>query len=227
MGNLFAHAAAWVTQNPSWTDAILAAGILIQGELTILLGTYLAINGSVTWEQFFGTTLVALVLGELCVYAVGRALRLSRFGWRFHHRKKGNKRTQFYTHHLKQDTGKLLLIGKFIPATNFLLIFLSGWTRIAFKDFFKAYLKSVLFWFGSIAVLAYFAMSGVHYLKSSNIFRDAEIGIVVVLLALFGGEFVLKKLFNRYEDKEEKAGTIRDTDEEEADEKHRESQKEP
>lgn len=217
MGNLFAHVVAWIAQNPSWTDAILAAGMLVQGELTIILGTYLALGGTITWTQFFVMTLAALFAGETFVYALGRTIRTTRFGWRFYRKRKHNKRTQLYTYQLKQNMGKFFMIGKFVPAMNILMLFLAGWTRTKFGPYFRAYVRSALVWFASITFLAYLTMSGIHLLKASNVIRDAEIGIVAVFVVLFGGELLLKNMFDRYERKEERTTAIEDLTEEDGD----------
>lgn len=215
MGNLISAVTTWVVHNPAWTDAILAAGILIQGELTIILGTYLVIGGSITWGQFFTMTLAALFLGETTVYLIGRIVRTTRFGWRLYRKKKDDRRIQFYTYHMKRNMGRLFMIGKFVPATNIILLFLAGWTRTRFAEYFRAYVKSALLWFSVITALAYFTMSGVHYLKATNIFRNTEIAIVVILAVLFGGEYALKKLLGKYAQTEEGARAIGDAVEEE------------
>jgi len=203
MSNLLAVVSGWIVLNPSWTDLILAAGILIQGELTILLAVFLIVSGSLAWGQFLATTLPALFIGEISVYLLGRIIRTTRFGWRFHKRKKKNRRNQFYTYHLKQNMGKLFFVGKFIPATNFIMIFLTGWMRAKFGEFLKAYTKSALFWFASITAISYFLMSGLSLLHTERIVRDVEIGIAVVFIAIFGGEQLLKYFIRKYSYKEE------------------------
>jgi len=203
MSNLLAVVSGWIVLNPSWTDLILAAGILIQGELTILLAVFLIVSGSLAWGQFLATTLPALFIGEISVYLLGRIIRTTRFGWRFHKRKKKNRRNQFYTYHLKQNMGKLFFVGKFIPATNFIMIFLTGWMCAKFGEFLKAYTKSALFWFASITAISYFLMSGLSLLHTERIVRDVEIGIAVVFIAIFGGEQLLKYFIRKYSYKEE------------------------
>lgn len=203
MSNLLAHVTGWILLNPSWTDLILAAGILVQGELTILLAVFLIVNRSLTWGQFIGTTLPALFIGEIAVYVLGRILRTTRFGWRFHKRKKKSRRNQFYTYHLKRHMGKLFFVGKFIPATNFIMIFLTGWTRTKFGEFLKAYTKSALFWFASITLVSYFLMSGLSLLHTERVVRDVEIGIAIVFVLIFGVEQLLRYLFKKYSYKED------------------------
>lgn len=197
MDNLLEHVGNWILQNPSWTDLILAAGIIIQGELTILLSVYLAINDNIGWDQFVIVTLGTLVIGETFVYVVGRTLRNTRFGWKLYKKNKSNRKIQAYTHYLKKNTGKLLILAKFLPATNLIILILIGWSRTKFMTFFKTYLPAVLLWFSSMTVVAYFLMSGLHYLRSTKVFRQVEIGIVVIFVLIFLGEHILRRAIGK------------------------------
>ncbi len=199
---------AWITQNPTWTDAILGISMIIQGELTILLSMYLAISGKITWLQFFVPTLGAIIIAETFIYILGRTIRNTRFGWKLSKKIKGNKRVQTYTYYLRQNMTKLLIITKFIPATNLMIMALIGWSKTKFAVFFKSYLKSVFLWFGSMAIVAYFLMSGIHYLQSSKVFKQVEIAILVIFILIFAGEHVLSKMLKKYAAVEEKAGLI-------------------
>ncbi len=205
MDNLLEHVGNWILQNPSWTDVILAAGIIIQGELTILLSVYLVINRSIGWEQFVIVTLGTLILGEIFIYLVGKTLRNTRFGWKLYKKNKSNKRIQAYTYYLKKNTGKLLILAKFLPATNFVILILIGWSRTKFVAFLKTYLPAVLLWFGSMTVVSYFLMSGLHYLRSAKIFRQVEIGIVVIFVLIFLGEHILRRFIGKYTPPDEKS----------------------
>jgi len=212
-------AGSWILQNPTWTDAILGICMIIQGELTILLSMYLVISGKITWLQFVVPTLGAIMFAEVFIYLIGKNIRNTRFGWRLSKKMKGNKRVQTYTYYLKQNMTKLLIITKFIPATNLMVMSLIGWTRTKFKDFFPSYIKSLLVWFFSMTVVAYFLMSGLHYLSSTKVFKQAEIGILVIFILIFAGEHILSKLFKKYTSIEEKAGLIGESVEEKFEEK--------
>lgn len=212
-------AGSWILQNPTWTDAILGISMIIQGELTILLSMYLAISGKITWIQFVVPTLGAIAFAEVLVYIVGRNVRNTRFGWRLSKKMKGNKKVQTYTYYLKQNMTKLLIITKFIPATNLMIISLIGWTRTKFKEFFPSYIKSLLVWFSSMTVVAYFLISGLHYLRSTKVFRQVEIGILLIFILIFAGEHILSKLFKKYTSIEEKAGLIGESIEEKFEDK--------
>lgn len=205
MGNLIEYIGNWALQNPAWTDLIIGAGILIQGELTILFSVYLVVSDKLEWMQFLGTTLGTLIIGESFVYFFGRMIRNTRFGWKLHKKNKTNKRIQSYTYYLKTNMGKLLIISKFLPATNFVILSLIGWSKTKFGKFLKSYIISVGIWFGSMTIIAYFFMSGLHYLRSAKIFREVEIGIVVILVIILFGEHILRKIIKKYSAIEENA----------------------
>ncbi len=212
-------AGSWITQNPTWTDAILGICMIIQGELTILLSMYLAVSGKITWIQFIVPTLGAIAFAEVFVYLVGKNIRNTRFGWRLSKKIKGNKKVQTYTYYLKQNMTKLLIVTKFIPATNLMIISLIGWTKTKFKDFFPSYIKSLLIWFFSMTAIAYFFMSGLHYLRSTKVFKQVEIGILLIFILIFIGEHFLSRFLKKYASVEEKAEFIGEAIEEKFEEK--------
>ncbi len=222
MDNLMEIAGAWVIHNPTWTDAILGISMIIQGELTILLSMYLAISGKITWLQFVLPTLGTIIFAETFIYLMGRTIRNTRFGWKFSKKIKGNRRVQTYTYYLKQNMTKLLIVTKFIPATNLMIMALIGWSKTKFGTFFGSYLKSVLLWFGSMTVVAYFLMSGLHYLSSTKTFKQAEIGILLVFVAIFAGEHIFSKFLKKYTSVEEKAELIGEAIEEKFEETNKE-----
>lgn len=226
MDNLVEHVGNWILQNPSWTDAILAIGIIIQGELTILLSVFLAINKNIGWDRFVIVTLGTLILGESFVFIVGKALRNTRFGWKLYRKNKGNKRIQTYTYYLKKNMGKLAIIAKFLPATNLAILLLMGWSRTKFREFLKVYIPAVVLWFASMTVVAYFFMSGLHYLRSTKILRNVEIGIVIVFILIFFGESILRKLLGKYASIEGKAEEIGNIIEEELEGEEKKSPRE-
>lgn len=197
MNNLVDTLGTLLGQHPSWGYLIVGIGILLQGELTLLLSVYLVINRFLSWNEFIATALGALFVGETLVYLIGRTLRVTRFGWRFYRRLKPNRRIQLYSYYLKKNIGKLFLIVRFLPTMNFAMLLLTGWSRVRFATFFKNYLWTVLLWFISMTGIAYFLMTGLSYLKTQRIFRNVEVGIVVILILVFLGEHFLRRALGR------------------------------
>lgn len=197
MSNLVDIFSGLVAQYPSWTYAILGVGTLLQGEAAILFAVYLLINKVITWPEFLGSTLSGLIIGETLVYLFGKTMRNTRFGWKFYYKKKSNKKLQLYTYYLKKNMIKLFIIAKFIPGTNLLIFILSGWSRIRFGKFMKAYLASVIVWFSAMTIFAYSVMSGITYLRTTKIVKQAEIGIAIFIVLIIFGEYFLRKYLRK------------------------------
>lgn len=188
----------FIAHYPAWTHTIIGVAILIQGEIAILASVLLIVNHKLSWNEFLLTAPFALAAGEICIYSIGRILRTTRFGWKLYRNKiKPNKNYQPYFYYLRMNLTKLLIAAKFLIGANFLVLLLAGWTKTKFGTFLRSYIPGVTVWFTAITTLAYFLMSGLSYLKTTNLFRQAEYGIVIVLVALFGAELILRKLVRK------------------------------
>lgn len=188
----------FIIQYPAWAHFIIGAAILIQGEIAILASVLLIVNHKLTWGEFLLIAPTTLVAGESLVYFTGRILRNTRFGWRFYRERiKPNKSYQPYFYYLKMNLTKLLIAAKFLIGVNLLVLMLAGWNKTKFGAFIRSYLPGVTIWFTAITTLAYFLMSGLSYLKTSNLFRQAEYGIVIVVVLIFAIEFIFRKVISK------------------------------
>lgn len=197
MGNLLDSVGALVLQYPTWSHLILGAATIIQGELAVFAAVYLVVQGSLSWGDYFLSTIAVLAGAEFLVYLIGRAIRTTRFGWRLSRKFKANRKVQLYTFYLKRNMKKLFVISKFLPGTNLLIILLTGWSRTKLGEYLKAYLVSIILWFGSMTALAYLLSSELHELKATKVFREAELAIAVVVVAIIAGEHFLRKAIRR------------------------------
>jgi len=187
-----------IVQYPAWTHFIIGAAILIQGELAILLAVLLIVSGKLTWSEFLIFAPASLIIGETTIYIIGRMLRNTRFGWKFYrNRLKPSKRFQSYFYYLKMNLTKLLVGAKFLIGVNIFVILLAGWSKTKFGTFMRSYLTGVIVWFVAVTGVAYFFMSGLTYLKTEKIFKQAEYGILIVIVLIFAMEFIFKKLLSR------------------------------
>jgi membrane protein DedA with SNARE-associated domain len=196
MNNLLEHLGLLALRNPEWTSVILGLGILIQGEITILLAIYLVIGKHISLLQFIIAGLTGLFVGELFIYTLGKTLRGTRFGWKFYRKMKTNRRVQVYTYYLKRNTARVLFVAKFLPGMNALTLLLLGWTKTKWGKFLKIYIPSALFWFGTTSVVAYFISSGLYYLRASRTFKDIEFIILGIIILFFIAEYIIKRLIN-------------------------------
>lgn len=197
MGGILDNLGQLIVQYPTWKYLLIAGGILLQGEIAILVLVYLVVNQSLAWKEFILVGLAALLVAETIIYLGGKIFRHTRFGWRMYKRIKPNRRLQFYFFYLKKNLTKLFVISKFLPATNFALFFLTGWTKTRFGQFIKSYIISLFIWFTAMTLLAYFLMSGLYYLKVVKIFKQVELGIIVVVVLIFAVEYLIRTVLKK------------------------------
>lgn len=182
---------------PAWSHLILAAGILLQGEITILLSMYLIASGDLSWHGYLFSTFPALVIGESFLYFFGRSLRHTRFGWHLYYKFKTNRKLQFYFYYTKKNLTKLVVASKFLLGTNLILMLLIGWIKTNYRTFMKSYLIGAFFWFTTISVVAYSLMSGVHELKSARVLHQTELAFAGAFVLMFLGEYILRKTIKK------------------------------
>lgn len=189
---------ALIQQYPAWGHFIIGIAILIQGELGILLATFLIAQGSFGWSDYLIAAPLTMLVAESIVFFFGRFMRTTRFGWRIYRNKiKPNKKYQPYFYYLRTNLTKLFISARFLVGVNFFVLFLSGWSKTTYGKFLKSYLSGLFLWFGSMTIIAYFFMSGLSYLKHEKIFKQAEYGIVILLFIFFGIEFLVKKYMKK------------------------------
>src|SRR3989344_141428 len=193
MTNFLDYLGSLALAHPEWTQLIIGIGIIIQGEVTTLLSLYLVVGKQITLFEFLISALTGLFIGETCIYLFGRKLRGTRFGWGLYRRMKGNRKIQLYTYYLKRHTIRILMVAKFLPGMNTLMILLMGWTKTEFKKFMRVYIPVALFWLTVVTFSAYAVTSGLHYLKENKIFEDIEYLVLGLIVAFFIGEYLVKK----------------------------------
>ncbi len=200
--NILDYLGTLALHNPDWTRVIIAVGIIIQGEITTLLSLYLVVGKHITLVQFLISALAGLFIGETCIYLIGRKLRTTRFGWKLYRRMKGNRKIQLYTYYLKRRTARILILAKFLPGMNALMLFLMGWTKTEFRKFLRVYVPAALLWLTVATTSAYAVTSGLHYLRQNRIFKDIEYIVLGIIILFFVGEYLIKRALNYFAPKE-------------------------
>ncbi len=197
MGGLLDNLGQIVLTHQAWSHYLIALGVLLQGEVTVLVSVYLVINGSLGWLDFLIPAFLGILIGDYLLYFVGRLLRGTRFGWKAYKKLKQNKNAQFYTYYVSQNLKKIIILSKFLIGTNFLAMLAVGWTKVKFGKFFKAHLLAALAWLLGVTLVSYFLAGGLYLLKAEKVFKQVEVGIVIILVLLIGGEVLLKKILGR------------------------------
>jgi membrane protein DedA with SNARE-associated domain len=198
VNNLLESLGALALQNPEWTKFIIGIGILIQGEIAILLAMYLILGNHVSFWGFVEASLLGLFIGEFLIYVAGRTLRTTRFGWKLSRKLKTNRRVRLYSYYITKNRLRMLFLAKFLPGVNTLSILLLGWMRVKVPQFFRVYIPAALFWFVSTAFVAYSIAAGLRFLKSSRIFEQIEFVIAGLIVVFFIAEWGVKKLLAKY-----------------------------
>ena len=188
----------FILQYPAWAHFIIGASILIQGEIAILVSVFLIVSGKLSWGDFLLVAPTSLIIGETVIYFLGRMFRNTRFGWRFYRERiKPNKQYQFYFYYLRTHLTRLLIGAKFLIGVNILVLVLTGWTKTKFGTFIRSYIPGVTIWFVSITSISYFLMSGLSYLKTAKLLKEAEYGIILVVAVIFIAEFIVRRIINK------------------------------
>lgn len=187
---------------------ILGAGLLLQGELALVLAVSLIIGKHLSWMEFWATALISFISVEILVYIIGRIIRTSRFGWRLNRQLEENERMQKYKRFLHESATKLLVLSRFLVGANFIVLLLAGWSKVKFSKFFKAYFSGLLLWLIIMTGVIYGFLSGIYSIPGGNSFHKFEIGIAVVLVLLFAGEYMLKRTFKKFTAFENKAAAL-------------------
>jgi len=198
MDSLIDNLGRLIVNYPSFKYLILAIGTIIQGEVTILVSTYLIINKILSWKEFLITTPLALFIFKSFIYFNGKIIRHSRFGWRFHQKIKASKNFKFYLFYLKKNFTKFFIISNFLPTTNFIFVFLAGWLKTPWSQFAKSFLISLFIWFSVMTTIAYFIASGLYFLKDKKILTKIELIIGIILLLVIATEFIAKKILKKF-----------------------------
>ncbi len=197
MGGLLDNLGQLVLAYQAWSRYLIALGIVIQGEVTVLVSMYLVINGSLGFFDFFVPALAGILISDYFLYFFGKLMRGTRFGWRIYKKLKQNKTAQFYTYYISQNLKKIIVISKFLIGTNLLMVLAAGWTKVKFGKFARSQILATLFWLVGVTAVSYFLVGGVYFLKVEKIFKQVEIGIAAILLVLIGGEIFLKKILGK------------------------------
>ncbi len=197
MGGVLDSLGQLVIQYPAWSHWIIAAGMLLQGEVTIFVSMYLINNHSLGWLDFIIPALGSIFVADYFLFLLGRILRTTRFSWKFYRKIKPKKRTQFYLYYIRENLNKLILFSKFLLGTNIILIVAIGWAKTKFTRFMRSHFLSVTLWFAAMILVTYSLSSGLYYLKSTKTFKQVEILLGVLVLFIFFGEYLLKKVLGK------------------------------
>ncbi len=197
MNNFFDSLSALVVQYPTWSHLIIAAGMVIQGEITIFVSRYLIANPSLGGRDFLIPAYASGSIVAVFLFFLGRGLRNTRFGWKIYRKIKSKRKTQLYFYYVRENLNKLIIFSKFIFGGNILILIAIGWMKTKFGRFAKSHFMSVTLWLLTMITIMYSMASGLFYLKSTTSLRQVEIGIGILVVIIFAGEYLLKRALGK------------------------------
>jgi membrane protein DedA with SNARE-associated domain len=198
MGSILDHLAQIVTAHQSLSYYLISLGVIIQGEITLLVAMYLVANHSLNILGVFLFAFLGISTADYFLYFLGRRLRNTKFGWRFYKKIKENKKMQIYNYYVSQNLRKIIIISKFLVGMNILSIFAIGWAKVKFGKFAKSHFESTLVWLFAFSLVSYFLAGGVYLLKAEKIFKQAEVFILGFFVIIIGGELFFKNIVNKF-----------------------------
>lgn len=164
-------------------EAAAFVGLVIPGELAMLLGGFLAFSGRVSLPVMAAVAAVAAVVGDSLGYEIGRrfgpALRASRLGARI-----GDARWERAERYVAEHGGKAVFLGRFVGVLRALVPAIAGTVGMPYRTFLPYNAAGGLIWAPGFVLLGYLA--GASYRRVAAIAGQAGL-VLAVLLVLVGG----------------------------------------
>lgn len=197
---------SFVLDHYAWRHVIIAAGMFVQWEVTLVLSMYLIVNGYLGWGGFIMAIIIGVTAYETTLYSIGRFAKNGPVG-RFIKRKIPNH--EKLERSLRGHATMLLFLSKFVMYLNSAVVILSGWTKLPVKKFVRVRALANIFWFLVLGTITYLAMSGYMLIDHKKFLRNFEIFIILlIILMLFGSKRIMKRLLFKTTEMEEKAEAL-------------------
>ncbi|MFA6354538.1 MAG: VTT domain-containing protein [Candidatus Paceibacterota bacterium] len=155
------------------------------------------------------TVLAADIINDVGWYLLGRSLHDTRFGEWLKKRFTNHHRIEDYIH---EGSIKWLFLAKFISSTNAPIVFLAGWAKVNFKEFFKTSLAAIFVWIVGMLGAVYFISSGFIPLKSLQFFKKTEsvvliiiVSVIIFLILNYLAHYLIKKGILKFKKEEERS----------------------
>ncbi len=203
---LFDVLGQFILNHYAWRHFIIALGVLIQGEITLLISMYLILNKYLGWGGFLLAVGISLFVYETFFYFLGRYLKDTPLGLKIEKKIPHYAKVQFHIHN---NATTFLILSKFVVYLNLAILILSGWAKVSFAKFLKHRLTANAIWLLLNSVIYLLIASGFNLLRSAKIIHQLELVVVgIILLIIFGSKRLLKNLIKEEAVIEEKAEVI-------------------
>jgi membrane protein DedA with SNARE-associated domain len=178
------------------TAEAVFVGLVLPGELALLLGGFLAYQGRVSLAGMVTVAAVAAVAGYLIGYETGRrlgpALRTGGLGRRI-----GPARWDRVQAVLAARGGQAIFLGRFVGLLRALMPAAAGMARMPYRTFVVWTVAGGLIWAPGFVLLGYLA--GGSYQRVADLAGQASL-ILLALLVLVGGVLAAARWIARHPD---------------------------
>lgn len=174
---------------------IIYIATIFLGNISAFTSFWVVIRGSFgPW----GVPLLMLTIfcanfsGDMLWYSLGRTLHDTRLGNFVKNRLPQHDKIEKKLH---KSGGNWMIISKFLYATSFPVIFLVGWSRVAFGRFVRVSLLSIAIWIPALTGLSYGLVAGLSPLAAVSLFKHIEIVFLLSFIVFFAIDYLLTRIF--------------------------------
>jgi membrane protein DedA with SNARE-associated domain len=171
----------------AYLEAAAFVGLLVPGELTVVLGGAIARDGDISIVALFGLVWLAAAAGDTTGYLLGRRLGrefLTRHGPRFHISPAMIERVEGI---FDRHGGKAIILGRFIGVARAITPFLAGTSHITLRRFMAFDIVGAGAWAASFLAVGYVVASSAERAASLSQAIGYAIGGAAVLGAITVG----------------------------------------
>lgn len=178
-----------------WAYIVLYFSIIIFGNAVAFSAFILAFLGGLgPWGMLLVTLTVVLadLSGDSLWFALGKKLRDTKSG---NFIKRHLPHHNLIEKHLHEDSLKWLYVSKFVSSVTAPFLFLLGWSQnVSWKKFFKANIKTTIFWVLILITASTIIGSGLLPFVSAESFKKIEVTATIVVVIIVFFQFLMKYL---------------------------------
>lgn len=156
---------------------LLAASTLLLEDVAIAAGAALAAYGSITWGAAFVAVASGIALGDLALYALGRAA--GDVPWLYRRYIAG--RAPVLRGQMESRLWRAVLLARVVPGLRLVTYTVCGFARVGLRRFSVAVLVAVAAWTGALMWLS--AAAGAHIAQKLGVSAPLAVALLVVAMA--------------------------------------------
>ncbi len=182
----------FLVSNPHLGFFLLALVFIVRGETAILISAVFVAQGYLTWPTVWILAIASIIVGDNSVYWFGRIIKDTKLShWL---EKKMGFLPKFREYILKHFV-KIALFIKYTVGLTLITITSSGWAGVKFKKFIFWHTLGLVIWTFVMSGVSHLFVSGLGYLRASEILKNIEVGILIVLGVIILVEILIQRAF--------------------------------